>query len=330
MASSKPSTTQNQPFADKIARKQIRGSSLLMFGRVISVGLNFATQVLLVRYLIKADYGAWEYALAAVAFFEGFSSLGLKRSISRFIPIYHEKGEYNKLFGTIVLTVGIILLIGAIVITAIYISPETITRLISGGKQQPVNLILIMIFMVPVDAIDQMLIGLFASLASPRTILIRRHVVAPGLRLAVVVLLILFESSVFFLAYGYLISSILGVLVFVWVFIRLLERQGILQHFQPNSIKIPAKEIFAFTIPLLTSDLVTVIMHSADTLILGYFHDTTVVASYRVVLHPAHFNKLVMMSFAILYMPLAARLFAKNDYAGINDLYWRTAVWLGY
>ena len=55
------------------ARKQIRGSSLLMAGKFISVGLNFASQVLIVRYLTKSDYGAWAYTFAIVGFFHGFS-----------------------------------------------------------------------------------------------------------------------------------------------------------------------------------------------------------------------------------------------------------------
>ena len=84
-------------------KKQIRGSSLLLLGRFISIGLNFATQVMMVRYLSTTDYGSWGYALALVNFFEVFSTLGLKRSISRFIPIYHENEEYEKLFGTIAL-----------------------------------------------------------------------------------------------------------------------------------------------------------------------------------------------------------------------------------
>jgi O-antigen/teichoic acid export membrane protein len=69
--------------------------------------------------------------------------------------------------------------------------------------------------------------------------------------------------------------------------------------------------------------------HSADTLLLGYFHNPTEVALYRVVLPAAHFNKLVMTSFGFLFTPLAARLLAKNDFKAINDLYWRTAIWIG-
>jgi O-antigen/teichoic acid export membrane protein len=310
------------------ARKQIRGSSLLLAGKFISVGLKLASQVLVVRYLSQSDFGAFGYAMAIVGFFHGFSSFGLKRAITRFVPIYHENDQYAEVFGTILLTLGTILITGLVFISAVYISPETISRLI-GGEDQPVRLLLILIFFIPVEAIDVMLIGLFASFASPRVIFTRKYLFGPIIRLLVVMLLILMESDVVFLAYGYLSAGVIGIIIYSWVLIRLLRKQGIFQKFDLKRINIPAKEIFAFTIPLLTSDLVLTLMHSSGTFILGYFHGTTDVAQYRVILHAAHFNKIVMTTFAVLYTPSAARLFARNDYEGINHLYWQTAIWLG-
>jgi O-antigen/teichoic acid export membrane protein len=64
-------------------------------------------------------------------------------------------------------------------------------------------------------------------------------------------------------------------------------------------------------------------------LILGYYHGSEAVASLRVILPAANFNNLVMSSFTLLYMPLATRLFSKEDLNGINNLYWHTAIWLG-
>jgi O-antigen/teichoic acid export membrane protein len=61
---------------------------------------------------------------------------------------------------------------------------------------------------------------------------------------------------------------------------------------------------------------------------LGYFGDARDVADYRVVQPAAHLNVLVMTSFTLLFTPMAARLFARDDKAGIQELYWRTAVWI--
>jgi len=96
---------------------------------------------------------------------------------------------------------------------------------------------------------------------------------------------------------------------------------------QFKALQVPARAIFAFTIPVLLSDLVA--MHSAvDVFLLGHFHSTSEVAAFRVVLSAARLNTMMLSIFALLYTPSAARLFAKTDYAGINTLYWRMAVWM--
>ncbi|MBD3376192.1 oligosaccharide flippase family protein [candidate division KSB1 bacterium] len=308
-------------------RKQIRGSSLLMIGRFLSVGLNFASQVILVRYLTQANYGAWTYALSLVAFFRPISSLGLRHSISRFVPIYHEQEKFAKLFGTIALTLGTILVVGGSIIAIMYASPETLSHMIKGDGQ-PVTLILIMIFLVPLEAMDAMLIALFASFSSPKAIFFRKYVVAPGFKLLVVLSMLMLHASVVFLAIGYVLATLLGILFYGILMVRLLAQEGLLEKMHGSRISLPVKEIVTFSIPLLTSDLVAILMHSTDTLILGYYHSTVQVAQYRVILPAAHFNKMAMDSFALLYMPLTARLFAQANNKGINELYWKTAIWI--
>ncbi len=48
--------------SDESGRKQIRGSSLLVAGRVLSMAVGFGAQVATVRYLSKGDFGAFAYA----------------------------------------------------------------------------------------------------------------------------------------------------------------------------------------------------------------------------------------------------------------------------
>ena len=62
--------------AERETTRQIRGSSLLLIGRSISLGINFLTQVLIVRALTKTDYGAFSYALSIVALGQMVITLG--------------------------------------------------------------------------------------------------------------------------------------------------------------------------------------------------------------------------------------------------------------
>jgi len=85
--------TMRTPSEQDATRKQIRGSSLLLFGRMLSLGINFFTQVLMVRYLSTRDFGVLAYGLAVVGFFRLFASLGLQDAIPRFVPIYQENRQ---------------------------------------------------------------------------------------------------------------------------------------------------------------------------------------------------------------------------------------------
>src|SRR3989304_5629972 len=77
--------------------------------------------------------------------------------------------------------------------------------------------------LLPLQALDAMLVDLFACFSNPRAIFVRRYVLAPSLRLSVVLLLMLRQSGAEMLAYGYVASSAFGLLVYGWVLVRMLR-----------------------------------------------------------------------------------------------------------
>ena len=70
-----PSTTHAAPTDE--ARRHLRGSTILLGGRLISLAINFSAQLLLVRALSKADFGAFGFALSIVTFWTAISVMGL-------------------------------------------------------------------------------------------------------------------------------------------------------------------------------------------------------------------------------------------------------------
>lgn len=304
---------------------QIRNSSFFLFGRFLSMVMNLSAQVLMVRYLATNEYGAFAYGLAVVAFLQYVAALGLQEAISRFVPIYHENREYEKLFGTIVLVAGAVTTTGLLIIAAVrmWVSHFLVHDALA------IHLLAILIVLVPVDAADALLDGLLASFTcGARDIFIRKYLIGPGLKLGAVLLLILRHSSVKFLAYGYLVASILGVLLYILMLKRVLDRQRLLPHLTLKKIKIPAKEVLSYVVPGLTSIFATAAIPSISIFLLGEMRTMTDVAYYRVVLPLAQLNGVVMASFTLLYTPAAARLFAKSHFSAINTLYWETAAWM--
>lgn len=307
-------------------RRNIRGSSLLMGGRFISMGVNYVVQVLIANYLSTTEYGAFAYALSLVALGETIVTLGLDRAVTRFLPIYHERDEYNKLFGTMVMVFSSIITLGVLAILLVQLFQGMLTQSISDPRA--VALLTIMIVLSPVQALDNILNGLFAVFSKPKAIFFQKYILGPALRLVVVILLVVASSDVMFLAAGYVLSAIVGITIFGAVLWRVLREQGLIARFRLRGIQIPVREVLMFTVPLLASDLVYVVMNTMDAVLLENFHGLESVAAFRVVQPTARFNQLILTSFALLFTPAAARLFARGDREGINNLYWQNAVWV--
>ena len=307
-------------------RQQIRGSSLLLFGRMIGLGLDFVTQVLIVRYLAKTDYGAFALALSIVAIGTTVSLLGLERTVGRFAPIYHEKGDLGRMWGTIAVVFGTVITMGLAVIIAVYAFQGVIGGFVDNDLA--LAILLLIVVLSPLQALDSVLTSLFATFGSARSIFFRRYVLAPVLELSIVVVLIATGSDVRTLALGYVAAAAIGIAIYTIVLLRMLQRQGLLAELRRDTIRLPTREIFMFSVPLLTSDLVVVLRGSLTVILIQVLRSTSEVAEYRAVLPVAVQNLFVATSFRFIFTPGASRLFARDDRVALNGLYWQTAAWI--
>lgn len=306
---------------------QIRGSGLLLVGRLLAVVANLVTQVLIVRYLTTTDYGAFAYALALVSFVGGLLALGFDRAIARFLPVYEERADHARFFGALFLVLGVIVGLGSAAMIVVIGLRGWLTGMVVADPLA-IGLTAIMIVLAPLEAVDAVLTDLFAVFRSTRVIFIRKFVLNPGLRLLVVVLLVSSAQDVTFLAIGYVLAGVGGLLLYATLVPGLLRRAGLLEHLRIRRIKVPLREVASYTLPLLTMDLLLVSMGTFDAILLGNVHGIEAVAELRVVQSPAQMNSLVFGTFVILFTPMAARFFARNDRLAMRDLYWRTAAWM--
>ena len=309
-------------------RKQIRGSSLLLAGRVFAIGINFLTQVLIVRYLSQTDYGAFAYALAIVAFFQHGSSLGLDIGIPRFVPIFHETKDYPRLLGTVALGLVTATLASVVIVFTTLLSPALISKLVGDGHNATMLLLMVMIFVVPMEALDDVLMGSFASFHRSRTIFTRRHLLGPLAKLLAIALTMALKGSAFFLACSYVLGSAVGVAVYFPVLVSLLRNEGILARGWMKSLRIPAAELFRFSLPLLATDMLVGLAPLVSVMVLGYYYGLHEVALFRAVVPFAAVNRVVRVTFETLYAPTAARLYAACDFTRMKEQYWRTAAWV--
>jgi len=307
-----------------IARNQIRGSSLFLVGNVISLAITFLPHLVLVRYLTTEAFGHLAYALSLVAVGKTYA-LGFNEALSRFVPIYHAKRETAKVLGSIVVVFATTLLISGLLIVTFAVASGPILTLLTKGRE-PADLLLILMFMVPLESTHLLIMNLFACFAQVREIFWGQFIIPPMLRAIVIAMVVLRHSGLPFLAYGYLLAELIGVVVFGVLIVSELHRQKLLLKL--SCVRLPIREIFGFSAPLMASNVIGMLGISIPVLLLGYFHPMSTVAYYRVVLPAAVLCSMIPSNFIPLYLPSASRLFAKGDMVGINHLFWETSLWM--
>ena len=308
----------------EISRDQIRGSSLFLVGNVLSLAITFLPHLVLVRYLAPEAFGHLAYALSLVAVGKTYS-LGFNEAMSRFVPIYHARRETAKVLGSIVVVFAVTLLISGLLLVTFAFASGPILALLTKGRE-PAGLLLILMFLVPLETMNLLIMNLFACFGRTREIFWGRFIVPPMLRVIVITLVVLRHSGLPFLAYGYLLAELITAFLFSALIVCELHRQKLL--LKVSCVRLPTREIFGFSFPLMTSNVIGMIGTSIPVLLLGYFHPMSTVAYYRVVLPAAVLCSMIPSNFMPLYLPSASRLFAKGDTAGINHLFWETSLWM--
>lgn len=311
----------------EMRRSHVRGSSLLVVGRVLTIIMTTATSVVLVRALSKEEFAGFAYALALASAGRTVLSLGQGKLLSQFMAKYQDQGDHDRMFGAMFLAFGTIIATSVVLLGGMLLFPDV---LIGSAVESTTTerVVLILVILAPLEAFDQVFLSLFAVFGKPRAIFFRKYLLTPGLRLVIVLTLALTGASVVFLAAGYLAAGLIGLAVYVWVFAQTMREEDLLRHLRPRHIVLPFKAVFAFSLPLITSELFLLSLTVAGVLMLGAFASADDVAGFRAVFSPARLNNAVHAAFLPLFLPLAARLFARSDVAGLRRSYWQTAAFV--
>jgi O-antigen/teichoic acid export membrane protein len=305
----------------------VRGGALLLVARVIAQAAEFGLQLFFIRYLTKSDYGALAYALSIILLLRAVALFELPVTLARFLPIYREERRDGALLGSVVMSVGIVAGLGVLIAVGLD-AGLLLLDLQPTNDQDALAVLAILVLVVPLEALDILLTSLFATLASPRAIFIRQAIVGPGLKLALAAAVVATEAGLVSVALGYAAIDLVCLVIYGALFVLLLKRQAALAPLRRSQLSFPVRATLGFATPLLASTLVWILMESSDAILLGYFHSTEEVAAFRAVLLVAALNQGVTFTFALLYTPMLARLYARSARAEMREFYWRSTLWV--
>lgn len=300
----------------------LRGSLLMFLGRIMASGVALLTQVLIVRALGKADFGTFAYALATAALVQSMLPLGLDRADTRFLTLYHEEGDTGRVLG--VVSTELLVTAGTGLLALLGMGGYLLA---TGGVDEVGLVVMVLLVTAPLQAMDAMVINVFAVFARPTAVFFRRYVIDPGLRLLVVLVLLATGMSVRHLALGYLAAGLAASLLYLGLLVRLL-RAVVREAGGPFRLRWPGRPLFAFAMPLLAGAVMYAGTTSVPVLALKYLSTRDQVAELRAVQQVAQIMLIVPAAFTTLFLPRAARQIARGEDAELREHYWATAVWV--
>lgn len=317
--------TQQSPNGE--TKRHVRDSGLMLIGRVMSLAINFLVQVLIIRHLSKEGFGAFAYGYSMATLGARLLPLGTTKAVSRFLPIYHEHERLNRIKGSLQLAFGTILVTGTLLIGSVFALRNAISGVVVRGELS-LSVLLIIISLAPLLALENLCEKLLAIFGRVKSLFFRRYLLTPLLRLTAVGTLIAWQGDAAFLAGAYVASTLLGVLVSAHVLRSIVHEDQLLSQIRESKSEIPAKRLYRFGIPLLSSDLVFGLRTSLVIVLLEIFHGTIGVATYRAILPVARLNQVVFDSFRLLYVPTASRMLARGQQHEISQLFWHSTAWI--
>jgi O-antigen/teichoic acid export membrane protein len=121
---------------------------------------------------------------------------------------------------------------------------------------------------------------------------------------------------------------VVGLVVYLAVLLQVLRERDLLRHLRPRRVALPFREVFSFSTPMITGELLQMTLVLGGVAILAAHHPAAEVASYRAVFNPARLNTAVLAAFVSLFLPLAARLHERADSQGLRRAYWQTSAFV--
>ena len=313
-----------EPLSDSL-RKIARGTGIALIGTFVALLLGFIIRIIIARYGSEADYGIYSLAIVIVTFATTLVSLGLPEGTARYIAYFRGKGESIKVRGVISVSLQLTAAASVIISIALFFSAEYIASNIFHTPDLTLALKIFAIG-VPFFAIINILVSVFRGFAKMEPQAYFQYVLFNFLFLLLILVLALFHLPFASLFYTYVIALILTFIALLIYAIKKLSPPMLFSREQSN-IGV-TKELLFFSLPLLVTALLSMIVLLADTLLLGYFKTSEVVGLYNAARPMAQFVSEPLALMALIYTPVATGLYSQNLITELRRNYVVSTKWI--
>ena len=314
----------SEPLSDSL-KKVARGTGIAMVGMFVALLVGFIIRLIVARYGSEADYGIYSLALVVFSFATIFAALGLPEGATRYIAYFRGKEEVAKVRGTIAVSLQLATAAGIIIAVAIFFSAEVIAVNIFHAPDLAPALRIFAIA-IPFFTLINIVVAIFRGFDRMEPQACFQYILFNVLFLSFVLAVALLDLPFRAIFYAYLGAIALTFIALAAYTTKKLPQPITLFDRQTNvSVR---KELLLFSLPLLGTAMLFMIILWMDTLMLGYFKTPEVVGLYNAASPLAKFISEPMAVMLLIYTPVATGLYSQNLMAELRRNYTILTKWV--
>lgn len=296
--------------------KLVSSASLVFFGGILQSLSKLLERILVARRLSPSVYGDVSIGIALLTFGVTLSLIGYNQGIPRFIARYNNDADVRGTWLTGLLIAGSLSLVLATV------TVMNVELLANALVEEAASDRLLILFAMAIPFVVGFRVGIGGIRGLEKTIYrtYARDLFYSGSRLILLLILLSFGYGATAAGYAYVVSAAAA---FVFAHVLLYKLVPLVGEFSTH-----AREMTKFSLPLVVSTVLAMLLTQTDTLMLGYFRSSYEVGLYGAAYPLANGMLIVLHSFGYLYLPLTSRLDADDRRSEIDSIYKLTSKWI--
>ncbi len=305
--------------------KVATGTGIILFGMLLSIFLQFLSRILIARYWTAAEFGVFSLSISIFYITSSISTLGFRQGLTRNIAYTRNGKKFDKISNYISFSIISGLIFSIVLGFILFLFSESLALNVFNDTSL-VNPLKIISACIPFLTIIQIIISVYRGFDKVRPVFYFEHLLINVIFVILIITVIFANISFINVFYSFLVSLIIA--LFLIILYSFKDFVNIRKYFNKLQLKNDAKELLIFSLPVLGSTMLRMIVTWTDTIMIGAIKNTVDVGFYSIAHDIAIFIQFPLSALLFIYLPLLTGLHAKKKNKEIIKIYKIISKWL--
>lgn len=302
------------PLDDQDVVALLSSTGLVFVASVVSGLSKLVERIIIVRALSPAAWGDVSIGLSIMLLGTTFSLLGLAQGVPRYMSRFDDERHVR---GTWLSGLVVACTVAAVVAAVLYFNATLVAELLFEDPDSP-RMLSLFVLCIPLYAAYRLAMAGYRGMENT-AYKVLLQLMSPAVRITLLVALLAAGVGFFAPAVAYLAAFVVVAVVGHLLLNRLVTLVG------PTRTRVV--ELLRFSVPLMMSAFVMVLLTKTDTLMVGYFRSSAEVGLYSAAYPLANGMLMVLTAIGYLYFPMASRFDAQDEHEEVTAIYELTTKW---